>query len=427
MSTFRNDLFASAFVVMLFGLLWQSSLAKTSTILGSTFYLPQEEIDADLNIAHNIEMGSLVAGYQAYNWYGEATNSSNVFAAANGVGHAYSISFFIGHGEIDEFLHYWGWPWQWHWHSQYYIVMSDGSWVHDCDIFDYSSSMRVRFDFLWSCRQGDTIGSLVTYPCGEQKAKGMPLAWLHTSQLGTDGYGNPDHLGRAFAGFQGLAPFLTYDGFGSPDACHYFLWWFYYMALHEGYYYSVNDALDFAAQYVWGVDFGDCILHTGYTLEEETCKMIIYGDGSMHISSHSGEEGGCPTLFVWDGEQYAEEETLNIHAMSDVTVDHSITHALVPENGSYKMQLRELDAFTSHIDSVRLFALGEDGSRHTCKLLNAQHSELGRVRRQLLRDDGIRTDLEPTQVIELSFNMPGSCKRAFEFVFEINGFNSKTP
>jgi hypothetical protein len=199
------------------------------------------------------------------------------------------------------------------------------------------------------------------------------------------------------------------------------------MALHEGYYYCVNDALDFAAQYVWGVDFGDCILHAGYTLEEGPGKMIIYGDGSMHISSHSGEGGGCPTLFVWDGEQYAEEETLNIHAMSDVTVDYCITHALVAANGSYKMQLRELDAFISHIDSVRLFAVGEDGSRCTCKLLDAQHSELGRVRRQLLRDDGIRTDLEPTQYIELSFNMPGSYKRAFGFVFEINGFNSKTP
>ncbi len=76
-----------------------------------------------------------------------------------------------------------------------------------------------------------------------------------------------------------------------------------------------------------------------------------------------GSGGGCPTLFVWNGTGYADEGVLDIHAESDITVQHEIQNTLTPtlDDDVYKLQLRELDNFTSHIDQVKLLAIGDSG------------------------------------------------------------------
>jgi hypothetical protein len=129
---------------------------------------------------------------------------------------------------------------------------------------------------------------MITYPCGEVRARGMPLAWLHTTSLSSDGYGSTDTSGQAFIGFDGVGPFLTYDGLGATDAGYCFLYAFYFFSLDQGYYYSINAALDFAANAVWGTSFGNCILHTGYWIGSwpfsEWGRLIVYGQGSLHIS-----------------------------------------------------------------------------------------------------------------------------------------------
>lgn len=48
---------------------------------------------------------------------------------------------------------------------------------------------------------------------------------------------------------------------------------------------------------------------------------------------------------------------MDIHAESDITVQHEIRNNLVLENGVYRLQLRELDEYTSHIDQVKLYAV----------------------------------------------------------------------
>ncbi len=109
----------------------------------------------------------------------------------------------------------------------------------------------------------------------------MPYAWNHVTSLSFDGYNSPDASGQVFISFIGVAPFLTYDGFGMNDAGLLFLYYFYYGALICGW--TVHDSLDFAAQAVWGVNFGSCIFRSGFTAGGESGQMKVYGQGTLYM------------------------------------------------------------------------------------------------------------------------------------------------
>ena len=174
--------------------------------------------------------------------------------------------------------------------------------------------------------------------------------------------------------------------------------------------------------------------HYDFVLGDDTpadtdCWLTVV-QGGTSFSSDDGEDGGggggCPTLFVWNGSQYVEEATLNIHADSDITLQHMIgEQTLVPDKNFYKLSLRELDEFTSHIDYTKLYVVDSDGEMHETHLTNAVHSELGDVKEPLLHDDDARLDLTPEQTIDLQFTVPNIDDVAY-FIFEINGFNKKT-
>jgi len=163
---------------------------------------------------------------------------------------------------------------------------------------------------------------------------------------------------------------------------------------------------------------------------------IIITMDSDHILEayfeYTGGGGGgadpvCPTLFVWDGTAYAEEGILDIHAYSDVTVHHEIQNTLALDKGVYKLQLRELDNHTSHIDQVKLYAVDYEGEWHLCPLIYACHSELGKVKHTIRFDDENRVDLEPTEMIDLQFALSTPYGETAYFIFEINGYNRKGP
>jgi len=161
--------------VLLLLLIPLESSAKTSTALGSRSLVTQEEIGAATSISCTITIYSSFAGYSAYNWYGASTNSTNIFRAAVGVGSLYSMSFYHGHGGWGTWWCLWP-PWQPHIHTQFAIVTDAGSpWVHDNEIYWYTSCQNVKFVCLWSCSQGDEIGSMITYPCGQVNPHGMPF------------------------------------------------------------------------------------------------------------------------------------------------------------------------------------------------------------------------------------------------------------
>lgn len=407
----------------------QMASAKTSTALGSRHDVPQEEQNLDSAIASLITSYSSIADYTAYNWYGASTTAANIYDAAFGVGHTYSISWYIGHGYWDTWWHFWGWPWQWHTHTQYWISADDGSHVYDCDIYTHSGCQNVKFVYLWSCEQGNEIGSMITYPCGEVRARGMPLAWLHTSSLSSDGYSSPDGNGRLCNAFEGVAPFLSYDGLdGETNAGYYFLMYFYYASLYRGYYYSINQALDYAANAVWGTTFGNCILRTGYTIGWYTGKMKVYGDGGIHISDHKGGGGGCPLLYVSDGSEYVYEGLLDIHDPqgNDIIREHTLTAKPERINNVFSLRLVEHPLTHSYIDQVKLFALLEDGKTVELPLISAVHSEYGNELRKLLFSDDVKTDTPANQAIELKFLAPRILEKlnAIGLVFQIEGNNA---
>jgi hypothetical protein len=339
--------------------------AKSSTVLGSRAGVwEQEEIDADVSITNTITSYSSIADYNAYNWYGANTTQSSICEAAYGVGHFYSISFYIGDGDRENPTHFWGWPWQWHEHVAYFITDDNGTLVYDEDIYDHTSCQNVKFVYLWSCKQGNEIGSMMTYPCGEVDPCGMPFAWLHTSCLSSDGYVNPDSGDKLFIGFEDLAPWLTNDDFGAIDAGYNFLQYFYYASLHRGYYYSVNAALDYAAQYVWGTSYADCILRTGY----DDGRMKVYGNGNIHISDHGGGGGGwgggCPTVFAWNGTDYVLDNNVlpasELGNGTDVEDHYRLEMSPTTRNGKYSLLLSEFEREHSYIDQVKLLAVDHE-------------------------------------------------------------------
>jgi len=132
-------------------------------------------------------------------------------------------------------------------------------------------------------------------------------------------------------------------------------------------------------------------------------------------------------LYVWNGTDYVEEGFLDIHAQTDVTVQHEIENTLALENGVYNLQLRKLDNFTSHIDQVKLYAVDGEGEWHLCQLIYAYHNELGKIKQTLRFDDSNRVDLKPTENISLKFAPPISYDKTAYFTFEINGYNMKIP
>lgn len=156
-----------------------------------------------------------------------------------------------------------------------------------------------------------------------------------------------------------------------------------------------------------------------------TFTMISDHTLKAYFEYSDGGATGFPTLFVWDGDEYAEEGILDIHAESDVTVQHWIQNTLALENGVYKLQLRELDEFTSHIDQVKLYAVDYEGEWCLCPLTYAYHNELGKVKHTLRFDDDNRVDLKPTEIIDLKFGQPIPYSETEYFIFEINGYNLK--
>jgi hypothetical protein len=122
----------------------------------------------------------------------------------------------------------------------------------------------------------------------------MPHCWLHTTDLSSDGYADSDDGGKAFLSFAGFIWGLS--DYLAGDEVYEFLSCFYFASLCYGASYSVNDALDYAAQNVWHVpSFADTYLYKGYNYtywDPEKMEMVtiygqmkVYGDGNIHISN----------------------------------------------------------------------------------------------------------------------------------------------
>jgi hypothetical protein len=397
---------------------------KMLTALGSTYETTPEERELDSKIVNAIlEYASYTGEYVGYNWYGYYTDATHIYFAANGYNswYNYSVSWYIGHGNIDYWWCIWGWPWHWH-GPHWYIQADDGSIVFDCDIYEYTEAKVGRFAFLWSCHQADVIGSIITYPCG-MKAQGMPLGWLHTSSLSSDGYKFPDNGGYTFIGFEGEAPFFTNPYWPSGEL-YKFVDHFYFASLVTGAQYSIKDALDYASLLLWGKSFNLSNLYNGYNFDGHVGRIRVYGDGNLHISKHVPL--GCPILYVYDGLNYVCEGLLNIHNPDgiDITCNHVLTTKPQLVKNVYLLRLIEHPKTHSRIDQVKLYAVLEDRVIVPLQLTSAISSQKGNVLQELLVSDNEVVDNAPNDVIDLKFRSLPKNAKVTCFIFQVEGCNS---
>jgi len=100
---------------------------------------------------------------------------------------------------------------------------------------------------------------------------------------------------------------------------------------------------------------------TGYW---RTRIYIDSGEGqySFYVSVYWPGEGGCPTLYVYNGSEYVYEGLLDIHSPNgvDIVTDHTLVSVPDRANGDYLFRLVEHPKTHSYIDQVKLCAILED-------------------------------------------------------------------
>ncbi|MGB9694232.1 MAG: hypothetical protein ACPLYF_05250 [Fervidobacterium sp.] len=155
----------------------------------------------------------------------------------------------------------------------------------------------------------------------------------------------------------------------------------------------------------------------------------IWDIGKEYVGGDPG--GGCPILYVFDGEEYVEEGLLNIHNPNgtDVTAFHTLRTRPQTVHNTLMLRLVEHPQTHSYIDQVKLYAELENGQLIELKLVSATHSEYGNVLPQLLFSDDWKTDALGadlnngiSQSIDLKFLLPKDIN-AVGFVFQIEGNN----
>jgi hypothetical protein len=148
--------------------------------------------------------------------------------------------------------------------------------------------------------------------------------------------------------------------------------------------------------------------------------------------SSSGGGGGCPILYVYDGQEYMSEGLLDIHNPDgiDIVRNHTLMTKPKKVNDEYLLRLTEHPQTISHIDKVTLFAILEDKTLLELTIISAIHSELGDVLPQLLLSDDLRADTYgadhnngTSQSINLKFQALPPTIKAVGFIFQIEGNN----
>jgi len=170
-----------------------------------------------------------------------------------------------------------------------------------------------------------------------------------------------------------------------------------------------------------------------FTLPEDSCTFTLIDiNGNNNLDCYEEPDecdeetlivnpagGGCPTLFVYDGNSYVKERKSRIHSEEGVdTVDEIVLNTKpVVDNGVYSLSLKETTLPEhSHIDNVKLLVDGEE-----VKLISAWHSRYGDVTSILRESDDLRTDTKVFDSIELKFD----ASKTGSFVFRIEGYNAR--
>ena len=142
--------------------------------------------------------------------------------------------------------------------------------------------------------------------------------------------------------------------------------------------------------------------------------------------------GGCPILSVFDGQGFADEGLLDIHADEDVTKSFLLQSTPLRMNNKYHLRLTEHPQTYSHLDCVKLYARLDNGKVKELPLTSAIHSSLGNVKDDMKHSDDIRVDVlgadhngGTSEYIDLQFAAPPGWD-IVEYIFWIDGHNAIT-
>ena len=157
------------------------------------------------------------------------------------------------------------------------------------------------------------------------------------------------------------------------------------------------------------------------------CWLTVQrGDATFSVIPNSGGGGGgCPTLFVWNGNGYVDYGVINIHNHTGEDVIREVpiqSQDVCINSHKAKFRLREgwegLNFSESVIDQVKLYAVDSQGNRYLCPLISAEHSRLGNVLLRLLLSDDYRAQMLLLETVDLTFIVPWQNIQGFTFAIE---------
>jgi hypothetical protein len=233
------------------------------------------------------------------------------------------------------------------------------------EIYDLISEDKVSLAFIntclsarvaeWAFNDTEVWPDPITVSPGQglidgQRARGMPFAWTHrtvadiddqgfniTENMSNNGYGEPDLGSQCYIGFsngsaslmQGI-PYVYY-GPQYSDWVGYFFWCSLYWNM------TINDALDHASCYLWGIDFSSYPLQSfpayWWPYDPANGRMEVYGNGRIRISNPfdnmlSISAQGCTTV-PSVGDHYYDPSTQQVQVSAYGYQDYYIDYWLL--------------------------------------------------------------------------------------------------
>lgn len=184
---------------------------------------------------------------------------------------------------------------------EHYQSFIEGLNLYDLHLWTKTGNGHHYFVFLWTCASAKQIGYYdEDYEIGDgwwyagTGAVGWPYAWTQQDEndLNDDGYIDPDDTDYCVIGFETFSPPLSnVTGYNSKILGD-FVEAFYDSALNTTNRQTINEALDYASQQAYGVDFEDTPLYgDGWDAwvpppanETWHTSMEVYGNGDNYVS-----------------------------------------------------------------------------------------------------------------------------------------------
>ena len=249
------------------------------------------EREASKTVCSYIEGATTDAGYSTSNWcwdpgYGTTVNRVGQNAHNDELNYDRTAVFYVGHKAWDNTE----------------IQDDYGHAIKWQNIDGNITSRSHFFVFLWVCSMA------------ENPSSGMPMAWMHRTDMSSDGFTSPDYQGQCYISFHGFSPMIssypesqghpTFYGSGYLGPCQEFIIFFYYYALSHDY--SVHDALNQASIWYFSDSYANTNLSKGYS-----CWWPGGGDPSVYLD----EAGYFPEYWTTNHHNLYNETNTSLNRM----------------------------------------------------------------------------------------------------------------